>query len=158
MNKSHKGIMFFAIILIIGICSITGYVMLDRLGGNIYNNSTSDISLNSWKLVLDIDDNNVSIDKTNIKINGSIDANSEVSYNLTIKNKGSIKAYLYSITNSNNDITVTLKKDDKEISNGLIVKPSKDEKVKLVIKNKKDEKIDFEDNIKLIFNQYNKED
>ena len=69
MNKSHKGIMFFAILLIIGICSTTGYVMLDKLGGNIYNNSTSDISLNSWKLVLDIDDNNVSIDKTNIKIN-----------------------------------------------------------------------------------------
>ena len=158
MNKSHKGIMFFAIILIIGICSTTGYVMLDRLGGNIYNNSTSDISLNSWKLILDIDDNNVSIDKTNIKINGSIDANSEVSYNLTIKNKGSIKAYLYSITNSNSDITVTLKKDDKEISNGLIVEPSKEEKVNLVIKNKKDEKIDFEDNVKLIFNQYNEED
>ena len=158
MNKSHKGIMFFAIILIIGICSTTGYVMLDRLGGNIYNNSTSDISLNSWKLILDIDDNNVSIDKTNIKINGSIDANSEVSYNLTIKNKGSIKAYLYSITNSNSDITVTLKKDDKEISNGLIVEPSKDETVNLVIKNKKDEKIDFEDNVKLIFNQYNEED
>ena len=58
MNKSHKGIMFFAIIFIIGICSVTGYVMLDRLGENIFNNSTSDINLNNWKIALDIDDSN----------------------------------------------------------------------------------------------------
>ena len=157
MNKSHKGIMFFAIIFIIGICSVTGYVMLDRLGGNIFNNSTSDINLNNWKIVLDIDDGNISIDKTNIKIKGSIDASSELSYKLTIKNKGSIDAYLYSIINSNDDIIVILKQDNKEISNGLIVKSFKNETVDLVIKNKKEEKIDFEDDIKLVFNQYDKE-
>ena len=164
--KSHKGLLFFSIMFIIGICGFIGYMMLDKLGANIYSASSSDIVLNNWKIELKVDNPelkdslaDINIDKLNIKINGSLDNNeSYIKYKINIKNEGSIDAYLYNIINSNDNIDVTFKNKDEEFKSGFILHKKEEVNVDLVIKNKGSDKIDFEDDIKLVFNQYNKED
>lgn len=164
--KSHKGLLFLSIVFIIGICVTIGYAMLDKLGDGVYNNSTGDIKFNNWNLNIEVkntDTNNstsdISIDKTNIKTSGSLEStDSEIKYDLAIKNKGSITAYLYSIINSNSDIDISLVSGDEELKTGVILKPGEEMEINLIIKNKGDAKIDFENNTKLVFNQYVKED
>ena len=164
--KSHKGLLFLSIVFIIGICVTIGYAMLDKLGDGVYNNSTGYIKFNNWNLNIEVkntDTNNstsdISIDKTNIKTSGSLEsADSEIKYDLAIKNKGSITAYLYSIINSNSDIDISLVSGDEELKTGVILKPGEEMEINLIIKNKGDAKIDFENNTKLVFNQYVKED
>lgn len=161
MEKSNHSILLtLIVIIIIGICGLVGYLMFDKAGMKLSGNSTT-TSLESDSFDINITtsekDKVISIDYTNIKVSGTIDdSNKEYKYNLNIKNKGTIDTYLYSIVTEDSNLDVKLLYNDKELSQDKILKSKDEINATLLIKSKNEESIDFDTNIKLVFNQYNK--
>lgn len=158
MESNHKIFLAFVVIIIIGLCGLIGYLILDKSGMKLSGNSTTN-SLKSDNFDISIttvdSDKIISIDKTNIKVSGTIDDNNkEYRYNLNIKNKGTIDTYLYSIVNSDSNLSVKLLYNDLELNQDKILKAKESIDVILVINNKNEESVDFDTNIKLVFNQY----
>lgn len=152
------------VIFIIIICFVAGYVMLDKSDMKLSNDSVSDIASNNWKIEITSNEPNliestvnpIDIDKTNIKLSGNLqNQNSEITYKLKIKNNGSIDAYLYSIINSNVDLDIKLIENKEELKTGKVLKAGEIMDITLKIKSKKAESLDFENDLKLVFNQYN---
>lgn len=160
MEKSnHRILLTFVVIIIIGICGLIGYLMLDKSGMKISGNSTTALKSDSFDINITTSEKDkvISIDKTNIKVSGTInDTNKEYKYNLNIKNKGTIDTYLYSIVTSDSNLDVKLLYNDSELSQDTMLKPKDEINVTLVIKSENDDSVDFDTNIKLVFNQYNK--
>ena len=160
MEKSnHRILLTLVVILIIGICGLVGYLMLDKSGMKLSGNSTTSLESNSFDIDITTSDSDkvISIDKTNIKVSGTLDDNnSEIKYNLNVKNKGTIDTYLYSIVADETDLDVKVLNGDKELTDDTIIESKDHLDIVLVVKSKNAEKIDFDTNIKLVFNQYNK--
>ena len=160
MEKSnHRILLAFIVIIIIGICGLIGYLILDKSGMKLSGNSTTNLDSDSFNISITSSsiDNPISIDKTNIKVSGTIDdTKNNIEYKLNIKNKGTIDTYLYSIVVDDNNLDVKLLNKDKELNDDTIIKAKDELDVTLVISKKSEESIDFDTNIKLVFNQYNK--
>lgn len=159
MESNHKFLSAIVVILIIGICGVVGYLILDKSGMKISGNSTSDLEANNFDISITTSDatNNISIEKTNIKVSGTFDDNNkEYKYKLNIKNKGTIDTYLYSVVVDNSNIEAKLLYNDEEISQDKIIKANEEIDAILVVKSKNEENTDFDTNIKLVFNQYEK--
>jgi len=160
MEKSnHRILLTLVVIVIIGICGLVGYLMLDKSGMKLSGNSTTSLESNSFDIDITTSDSDkvISIDKTNIKVSGTLDDNnSEIKYNLNVKNKGTIDTYLYSIVADDTDLDVKVLNGDKELTDDTIIKAKENLDITLVITKKNAENIDFDTNIKLVFNQYNK--
>lgn len=159
-----RSLSILSVIFIIIICFVVGYLMLDKSDMKLSSDSVSDIASNNWKIEITSDEpnliestvNKVAIDKTNIKLSGNLqNQNSEITYTLKIKNNGSIDAYLYSIINSNVDLDIKLIENNEELKTGKILKAGEIMDITLKIKSKKTESLDFENDLKLVFNQYN---
>ena len=160
MEKSnHRILLAFIVIIIIGICGLVGYLILDKSGMNLSGNSTTNLDFDRFNISITSSsiDNPISIDKTNIKVSGTLDDNnSEIKYNLNVKNKGTIDTYLYSIVADDTNLDVKVLNGDKELTDDTIIKAKENLDITLVITKKNAENIDFDTNIKLVFNQYNK--
>ena len=160
MEKSnHRILLTLVVIVIIGICGLVGYLMLDKSGMKLSGNSTTSLESNSFDIDITTSgsDKVISIDKTNIKVSGTLDDNnSEIKYNLNVKNKGTIDTYLYSIVADDTNLDVKVLNGDKELTDDTIIKAKENLDITLVITKKNAENIDFDTNIKLVFNQYNK--
>ena len=160
MEKSnHRILLTLVVIVIIGICGLVGYLMLDKSGMKLSGNSTTSLESNSFDIDITTSDSDkvISIDKTNIKVSGTLDdINKEIKYNLKVKNKGTIDTYLYSIVADDTDLDVKVLNGDKELTDDTIIKAKENLDITLVITKKNAENIDFDTNIKLVFNQYNK--
>ncbi len=160
MEKSnHRILLTLVVIVIIGICGLVGYLMLDKSGMKLSGNSTTSLESNSFDIDITTSDSDkvISIDKTNIKVSGTLDDNnSEIKYNLNVKNKGTIDTYLYSIVADDTNLDVKVLNGDKELTDDTIIKAKENLDITLVITKKNAENIDFDTNIKLVFNQYNK--
>lgn len=160
MEKSnHRILLAFIVIIIIGICGLVGYLILDKSGMKLSGNSTINLDSDSFNISItsSSSDNPISIDKTNIKVSGTIDdTKNNIEYKLNIKNRGTIDTYLYSIVVDDNNLDVKLLNKDKELNDDTIIKAKDELDVTLVISKKSEESIDFDTNIKLVFNQYNK--
>lgn len=160
MEKSnHRILLTLVVIVIIGICGLVGYLMLDKSGMKLSGNSTTSLESNSFDIDITTSDSDkvISIDKTNIKVSGTLDdINKEIKYNLNVKNKGTIDTYLYSIVADETDLDVKVLNGDKELTDDTIIKAKENLDITLVITKKNAENIDFDTNIKLVFNQYNK--
>lgn len=160
MEKSnHRILLTLVVIVIIGICGLVGYLMLDKSGMKLSGNSTTSLESNSFDIDITTSDSDkvISIDKTNIKVSGTLDdINKEIKYNLNVKNKGTIDTYLYSIVADDTDLDVKVLNGDKELTDDTIIKAKENLDITLVITKKNAENIDFDTNIKLVFNQYNK--
>ena len=161
MEKSnHRIFLALIVIIIVGVCGLVGYLMLDKSGMKLSGNSTTNsLESNSFDVSITTSEKDkvISIDKTNIKVSGIIDDNNkEYMYNLNIKNKGTIDTYLYSIVTEDSNLDVKLLYNDKELSQDKILKSKDEINATLLIKSKNEESIDFDTNIKLVFNQYNK--
>ena len=160
MEKSnHRILLTLVVIVIIGICGLVGYLMLDKSGMKLSGNSTTSLESNSFDIDITTSDSDkvISIDKTNIKVSGTLDDNnSEIKYNLKVKNKGTIDTYLYSIVADDTNLDVKVLNGDKELTDDTIIKAKENLDITLVITKKNAENIDFDTNIKLVFNQYNK--
>ena len=160
MEKSnHRILLAFIVIIIIGICGLVGYLILDKSGMNLSGNSTTNLDFDRFNISITSSsiDNPISIDKTNIKVSGTIDdTKNNIEYKLNIKNRGTIDTYLYSIVVDDNNLDVKLLNKDKELNDDTIIKAKDELDVTLVISKKSEESIDFDTNIKLVFNQYNK--
>lgn len=160
MEKSnHRILLAFIVIIIIGICGLIGYLILDKSGMNLSGNSTTNLDFDRFNISITSSsiDNPISIDKTNIKVSGTIDdTKNKIEYKLNIKNRGTIDTYLYSIVVDDNNLDVKLLNKDKELNDDTIIKAKDELDVTLVISKKSEESIDFDTNIKLVFNQYNK--
>ena len=160
MEKSnHRILLAFIVIIIIGICGLVGYLILDKSGMKFSGNSTTNLDSDSFNISItsSSSDNPISIDKTNIKVSGTIDdTKNNIEYKLNIKNRGTIDTYLYSIVVDDNNLDVKLLNKDKELNDDTIIKAKDELDVTLVISKKSEESIDFDTNIKLVFNQYNK--
>ena len=160
MEKSnHRILLAFIVIIIIGICGLVGYLILDKSGMKLSGNSTTNLDSDSFNISItsSSSDNPISIDKTNIKVSGTIDdTKNNIEYKLNIKNRGTIDTYLYSIVVDDNNLDVKLLNKDKELNDDTIIKAKDELDVTRVISKKREESIDFDTNIKLVFNQYNK--
>lgn len=160
MEKSnHRILLTLVVIVIIGICGLVGYLMLDKSGMKLSGNSTTSLESNSFDIDITTSDSDkvISIDKTNIKVSGTLDdINKEIKYNLNVKNKGTIDTYLYSIVADDTNLDVKVLNGDKELTDDTIIKAKENLDITLVITKKNAENIDFDTNIKLVFNQYNK--
>lgn len=160
MEKSnHRILLTLVVIVIIGICGLVGYLMLDKSGMRLSGNSTTSLESNSFDIDITTSDSDkvISIDKTNIKVSGTLDdINKEIKYNLNVKNKGTIDTYLYSIVADDTNLDVKVLNGDKELTDDTIIKAKENLDITLVITKKNAENIDFDTNIKLVFNQYNK--
>ena len=160
MEKSnHRILLTLVVIVIIGICGLVGYLMLDKTGMKLSGNSTTSLESNSFDIDITTSDSDkvISIDKTNIKVSGTLDdINKEIKYNLNVKNKGTIDTYLYSIVADDTNLDVKVLNGDKELTDDTIIKAKENLDITLVITKKNAENIDFDTNIKLVFNQYNK--
>ena len=76
MEKSnHRILLAFIVIIIIGICGLIGYLILDKSGMNLSGNSTTNLDFDRFNISITSSsiDNPISIDKTNIKVSGTID-------------------------------------------------------------------------------------
>ena len=80
----------------------------------------------------------------------------EYKYKLNIKNKGTIDTYLYSVVVDDANIDAKLLYNDEEIGQDKVIKANEEINTILVVKSKNEENTDFDTNIKLVFNQYNK--
>lgn len=161
MEKSnHRLLLALVVIVIIGICGLVGYLMLDKSGMKLSGNSvTNDLKANNFDIDITTSDSDkvISIDKTNIKVSGTLDDNNkEIRYNLNVKNKGTIDTYLYSVVVDDTNLDVKVLNGDKELTDDTIIKSKNNLDIILVIKSKNEDSIDFDTNIKLVFNQYNK--
>ncbi len=161
MEKSnHRVLLTLVVIVIIGICGMVGYLMLDKSGMKLSGNSTTnDLKTNNFDISITTSDNDkvISIDKNNIKVSGTLDdTSSEIRYNLNVKNKGTIDTYLYSVVVDDTNLDVKVLNGDKELTADTIIKSKDNLDIVLVITKKNEESIDFDTNIKFVFNQYNK--
>ena len=160
MEKSnHRILLTLVVIVIISICGLVGYLMLDKLGMSLSGNSTTSLESNNFNISITSSDpsKQISIDKTNIKVSGTLDDNnSEMKYNLNIKNKGTIDTYLYSVVVDDINLDVKILNGDNELTDDTIIKSKDNLDITLVITKKNEDSIDFDTNIKLVFNQYNK--
>lgn len=161
MEKSnHRILLTLVVIVIIGICGLAGYLMLDKSGMKLSGNSTTnDLKANNFDIDITTSDSDkvISIDKTNIKVSGTLDdTSSEIKYNLNVKNKGTIDTYLYSVVVDDTNLDVKVLNGDKELTDDTIIKSNDNLDIVLVITKKSEESVDFDTNIKLVFNQYNK--
>lgn len=161
MEKSnHRILLTLVVIVIIGICGFVGYLMLDKSGMKLSGNSTTnDLKANNFDIDITTSDSDkvISIDKTNIKVSGTLDnTTNEIKYNLKIKNKGTIDTYLYSIVVDDANLDVKVLNGDKELTDDTLIKSNDNLDIVLLITKKNGESIDFDTNIKLVFNQYNK--
>ena len=159
MGSNHKILSTIVVIFIIGICGAVGYFILDKSGMKLSGNSVKDLETNSFDVSITTSDstNNISIEKTNIKVSGTFDDNNkEYKYKLKIKNKGTIDTYLYSIVVDDTNVEAKLLYNDEEISQDKVIKANEEIETILVVKSKMEESTDFTANVKLVFNQYNK--
>ena len=159
MESNHKILSAIVVIFIIGICGSVGYFILDKSGMKLSGNSVKDLETNSFDVSITTSDstNNISIEKTNIKVSGTFDDNNkEYKYKLKIKNKGTIDTYLYSIVVDDTNVEAKLLYNDEEISQDKVIKANEEIETILVVKSKMEESTDFTANVKLVFNQYDK--
>ena len=160
MESKHKVLLTFVVILIIAVCGLVGYLILDKSGMKLSGNSTTnDLKSNIFDIDITTSDSDkvINIDKTNIKLSGTLDdTTNEIRYNLNVKNKGTIDTYLYSIVVDDPNIEVTLLDKDSEFNQNKLIKSNTSVDALLVVKSKIEENTDFDTNIKLVFNQYNK--
>lgn len=164
-KKNHKVLYVIGILFIIGIC-IASFSFLFKKGDmKLSANSVAEMENNNWKITIKSSEaklnessaNPVAIEKSNIKLSGNLqNENSSINYKIKITNEGSIDAYLYNIFNSNSNIDLKLLVNNEELKAGTILKAGKSIDVDLTIKSKVNESTDFENNLKLVFNQYNK--
>ena len=66
MEKSnHRILLAFIVIIIIGICGLIGYLILDKSGMNLSGNSTTNLDSDSFNISItsSSSDNPISIDK-----------------------------------------------------------------------------------------------
>ena len=140
MEKSnHRILLTLVVIVIIGICGLVGYLMLDKSGMKLSGNSTTSLESNSFDIDITTSDSDkvISIDKTNIKVSGTLDDNnSEIKYNLKVKNKGTIDTYLYSIVADDTNLDVKVLNGDKELTDDTIIKAKENLDITLVITKK----------------------
>ena len=145
MEKSnHRILLTLVVIVIIGICGLVGYLMLDKSGMKLSGNSTTSLESNSFDIDITTSDSDkvISIDKTNIKVSGTLDDNnSEIKYNLNVKNKGTIDTYLYSIVVDDANLDVKVLNGDKELTDDTIIKSNDNLDITLVIAKKNEESI-----------------
>lgn len=160
MKKGNRILLVFVVILILGTCGFVGFYMIDNT--KVLSTDTASIESNKWEVCLlnnsESKQNDLSLDieKTTINIKGKITGGESIIYDLEIKNKGSIDAYLYNIINNNTDnINIKYLNEDENLETGFILKASESKSVKLVIEAKDNQDIDIDLNSKLIFNQYN---
>ena len=75
MGSNHKILSTIVVILIIGICGAVGYFILDKSGMKLSGNSTTDLKADSFDISITTSEseNNISIEKTNIKVSGTFD-------------------------------------------------------------------------------------
>ena len=132
--------------------------MLDKSGMKLSGNSTTSLESDNFNISITATDssNQISIDKNNIKVSGTLDnTNNSIKYNLNVNNKGTIDTYLYSVVVDDTNLDVKVLNGNKELTDDTIIKSKDNLDIVLVIKSKNEEKIDFDTNIKLVFNQYN---
>lgn len=153
--KTHKVLFVFSVITILGICSFT-MVFLVNNTGILAGNSVLDVEGNNWDLEIKSNNDSIKIKNTDINVSGKIEANNSLEYDITIKNKGSIDAYLYSIINTGNEkVNVKYLRGDKELETGFVLKRGEEVNLKLVLE--AIENAEFNIDSGLIFNQYNTE-
>ena len=158
----EKGVPVVTVFLIIIVCLSIGYFMLFKSGIKLTNEKTK-IKENTWKINIKVLDeefkdsnSDIKISNTEVKIKGQLDnKDSIIKYVLEINNKGTIDANLYSIVNSNEDLDISISDGDENLKEGTIIKSKDSKKIELTIKSNKEEKLEFENDLKLIFNQYN---
>ena len=140
MEKSnHRLLLTFVVIIIIGICGLVGYLMLDKSGMKLSGNSTTSLESDNFNISITATDssNQISIDKTNIKVLGTLDdTTNEIRYNLNVKNKGTIDTYLYSVVVDDANLDVKVLNGDKELTDDTIIKSKDNLDIILVIKSK----------------------
>lgn len=159
-GKNHKFLLVIGVMLILIICGFVLFFMLDKTG-ILSKNGDNIILSNHWNIDIKVDNTKVLKDskldietkKTDIKITGNIKKEDVVTYDLIVNNKGSIDAYLFAIVNSNEDLDISYKVDDKDLEIGTVLKSKEKIKVTLTISSKEDKDINL--NNKLVFNQYN---
>lgn len=160
MEKSnHRILLTIIVIIIVGLCGFVGYIMLDKAGFKLSGNSTTDLSSDIFNISITASDSNnqISIDKNNIKVSGTLDnTNNSIKYNLNVNNKGTIDTYLYSVVVDDTNLDIKVLNGDKELTDDTIIEANDNLDITLVITKKSEENIDFDTNIKLVFNQYNK--
>lgn len=157
----EKNVPIITVFLILAVCGSIAYFMVFRSGMK-FTDTKSTMKTDKWKITLKLKDEKLTdstsdekVDKLSIKIKGHLNnKDSEIKYILSIKNSGTIDANLYSILNSNQDIDVKLIDNGKEIKENLLVKAKEEKEIELIIKSNKDEELDFENDLKLVFNQY----
>ena len=158
----EKNVPVVTVFLIIIVCLSIGYFMIFKSGMKLTDDKTK-TKESAWKIsikVLDKDfkdsTSDIKINNTELKIKGQLDnKDSIIKYVLEIDNKGTIDANLYSIINSNEDLDISISDGDEKLEEGTIIKSKGTKKVELTIKSNKEEKLEFENELKLIFNQYN---
>ena len=158
----EKGVPVVTVFLIIIVCLSIGYFMIFKSGIKLTNEKTK-IKENTWKINIKVLDeefkdsnSDIKISNTEVKIKGQLDnKDSIIKYVLEINNKGTIDANLYSIVNSNEDLDISISDGDENLKEGTIIKSKDSKKIELTIKSNKEEKLEFENDLKLIFNQYN---
>ena len=155
----EKNVPIITILLIIAVCASIGYFMIFKSGLN-FKNSVSEMKQSKWKINIkvndeDLNDNTseITTNNTEIKLKGKINKDTEIKYVLSVENKGTIDANYYTIVNSNNDLDIKLLDGDEDLKVGTLIKSKESKKIELVIKSNKDETLDFESDLKLVFNQ-----
>lgn len=159
MRHSHKFLLVLVVILILGACGFIGFYIIDNT--KVLSTDTVSIESNQWAVYIldksESEQNNLSLDikKTTVNIAGKINSGESITYDIEIKNEGSIDAYLYSIVNNNTDnVNIKYLDGDKELEPGFILNALESKSVKLVIEAKNDSTVDVDLNSKLVFNQY----
>lgn len=158
---------FLLVLIVLSIvlsCVFLGYYMLDSFG--VLSDSIDSVDSDKWSIKISASKpeikgssvvNSTEIKKTDIKINGNLKGSEDIiTYDLKIKNNGSIDAYLYTIINNDNNLVIKYLNGQEELKDGFILKSGKHIDVKMIIKCKDNNPYDFNLNAQLIFNQYSK--
>lgn len=160
-----KFLLVLIVITIILSCGFLGFCMLDNFGV-LKVNSVDNINSDTWNIEVEATEplitgssivNHTEVKNTDIKVNGNLkNMDDTITYELKIKNSGSIDAYLYSIINNDENIQINYLNEEEELENGFVLKSGETVNVKMVLQSKNDSSYDFNLDTQLIFNQYNK--
>ena len=159
-----KFLLVLVVIVIILSCGFLGFCMLDN-SGVLSANSVDDIESSNWNIKIEASEpivgsstvSSTEINKTNININGTFKSiDDTITYDLKIKNNGSIDASLYTIISNDENIQIKYLNGEEELKSGFVLESGKTITVKMILQSKKDSSYDFNLETQLIFNQYNK--
>ena len=160
-----KFLLVLVVIVIVLSCVFLGYYMLDSFG-ILSANSVDTIDSDNWNVIVETNEptiigssvvSSTEVKKTDIKVNGTLKNQEDtITYDLKIKNNGSIDAYLYSITSNNDDLDVKCLNGEEELKSGLVLEAGEAINTKMIVRSKKDDSYDFNLEVQLVFNQYKK--